>query len=456
MVLFIGSGSGSRCSEFGSPGHKELRVEEEEEENFDFEDPDMWGVVFGCSHSVVKVDLMNLKSGQIRHISVSPHPEGSPTDFSIDWSYAVVESKLFAVGGQPKYADPTFYRFPMPVYPREVYFCDLRDAKKSDVNGEYCLEFKIAATLNEAKISPFLVPYKDKIFIIADPLEKPRCTTTDTACEVLHLARGEFNVEAIPSPEFATSEDTYVDGHVLISNILYVRLLAPCWVRTLYCLDMDVQDWKKAEEIPNILKDVYESKDKRPLNYVHGDKFLFTLEFDGEDPSVPSFSVEIFTEDGDVCNKIEVDLKPVVDSMRLQGCYYLFYGWVLPCEEDVFCLMLWIQDLTESSDMDICLCKFQLADDGFFRILTQRVFCGPIPSIYSSPLIAFTPAISKVLNAGDYGEKLRDRDWQLEKKAKKALKDREEAKIEEARREAESFDPEFIHLDLFDMPSQAT
>ncbi|CAN0864210.1 hypothetical protein LINGRAHAP2_LOCUS8891 [Linum grandiflorum] len=461
MVLFTGSGSGTRCSESGSPDHRELRIEEEEEEeeeeNFDFKDPDMWGVVFGCSHSVLKVDLMNLKSGQIRHISVSPHPEDSPTDFSVTWSYAVVESKLFAVGGQPKYVeDPTFYGFPMPVYPREVYFCDLRDAKKSVVDGEYCLEFKIAATLNEAKISPFLVPYKDKIFIIANSCEEPRWTTTNTPCEILHLGGSEFHVEPLPSPEFVTREDHFIDGHVVISNKLYIRVLTPKRARSLYCLDMDAQDWKTSQEIPHILKEVYPYGDKRPLNYVHGDKFLFTLEFDGEDPSVPSFSVEIFKEDGDVCNKIEVDLKPVVDSMRLPGRYYIFDGWVLPCEENVFCLMLWMRDLTESRDTYICLCKFQLADDGFFKILTQRVFCGPIPSFYSRPLIAFTPAISKVPNAGDYGEKLRDRDRQLEKKAKKALKQREEAKREEARREAESFDPEFIHLDLFDMPCHAT
>ncbi|CAN0864218.1 hypothetical protein LINGRAHAP2_LOCUS8896 [Linum grandiflorum] len=116
MALF--SGSGSKSIESGSPDLKKLRIEEEN--LFDSKDPNMWGVVFGCSHSVLKVDLMNLKSDQIRHISVSPHPEASPTDFSIDWSFAVVESKLFAVGGQPKYViDPRVYAFPKPVYPRQ-------------------------------------------------------------------------------------------------------------------------------------------------------------------------------------------------------------------------------------------------------------------------------------------------------------------------------------------------
>ncbi|CAN0842775.1 hypothetical protein LINGRAHAP2_LOCUS3682 [Linum grandiflorum] len=185
---------------------------------------------------------------------------------------------------------------------------------------------------------------------------------------------------------------------------------------------MDAEIWE-AEYcicIPHIVRELYQYEDKRPWNYVHGDKHLFKLEMDVEDPSIFSFSVEILKEDndGDV-SKVKVDLKGVVDSMGLEGHCYIYDGWVLPCGEktsDVFCLMFWISEWRDDSEFYLGLCKFKLADDGSFNILTRRAIYVPIPSMIGAVRIGFTPGISKALNLGDYESELLERDMTLERK----------------------------------------
>ncbi|CAN1227453.1 hypothetical protein LINGRAPRIM_LOCUS1179, partial [Linum grandiflorum] len=119
-----------------------------------------------------------------------------------------------------------------------------------------------------------------------------------------------------------------------------------------------------------------------------------------EDPCIPSFKVAKLKDDDD---KVAVDLKGVVESMGLIGRYVLD-GWVLPCDDDVFCLMIWIQEL--SIDVEYMrVCKFKLGDDGSYNILTRAVDCGPFPLIIGRPFIGFTLAINKVLNAGAYESK---------------------------------------------------
>ncbi|CAN0915158.1 hypothetical protein LINGRAHAP2_LOCUS28971 [Linum grandiflorum] len=204
---------------------------------------------------------------------------------------------------------------------------------------------------------------------------------------------------------------------------------------------MDVEIWESEEDcvVPSFLKESYEDEDEdeRPWNYVHGNK-LFTLDMDGEDPSIFSLRVEILMkdDDGDV-GKVEVDLKGVVDSMGLEGRCYINGGWVLPCEEktsDVFCLMFWLHDLTIGYNEFFYLRKFELADDGSFKILTS-VIRVPIPRYRGMLYLGFTPGISKALNDGDYRRKLSSRDRALEKKAEKAFHAREQAERVEAMRE---------------------
>ncbi|CAN0915154.1 hypothetical protein LINGRAHAP2_LOCUS28968 [Linum grandiflorum] len=285
-----------RSSSSRMPDHKRPR---RKEETFDFKDPDTCGLVFGLGDSLVRVDLMTFKSdeSQIQPTSVFVFaPKGIRTDFSVGWSFAFVKFKLFATGGQAK------CYFPTPDYPREIYYCDLRDAfTKNTVDGQYFLEFKVAATLNSPKISALLVPYKDKIFFIADPGQKPELV--ETPCEVLHLGEFNtkpFNVKPLPSPKFWEGRNPtdyiYLNGHVVLRNKLYVRVWG---FPTLYCLDMDAEIWESSKEdcaVPPILKGIYEDKVKRPWNYVHGDK-LFKLEMDREDPSIFSLTVEILDDD---------------------------------------------------------------------------------------------------------------------------------------------------------------
>ncbi|CAN0915151.1 hypothetical protein LINGRAHAP2_LOCUS28965 [Linum grandiflorum] len=425
-----------RSSSSSLPDHKRPR---REEETFDFEDADMCGLVFGLGDSLVRVDLMTFKSdeSQIQPTSVFVFaPKGFRTDFSVGWSFAVVKSKLFATGGQAK------CYFSTPDYPREVYYCDLRDAfTMNTVDGKYFLEFKVAATLNSPKISALLVPYKNKIFFIADPSNEPELV--ETPCEVLHLGAFNakpFNVKPLPSPMFWKGRNPrdyhYLNGHVVLTNKLYVRVWG---FPILYCLDMDTEIWESSKEdcaVPPILKGIYEDKDERPWNYVHGDK-LFKFEMNKEDPSIFSLTVEILDDDdGNV--RRAVNLQGIVDSMGLEGRCYIYDGWVLPCEEktstDVFCLMFWVCNLTKDSYDFFYLCKFRLADNGSFNRLT-RVICVPLPYYCGELFLGFTPGISKALNSAAYDMKLFDRDFVLRRKEDNISMEIEEAKREEARRE---------------------
>ncbi|CAN0927539.1 hypothetical protein LINGRAHAP2_LOCUS35959 [Linum grandiflorum] len=453
--LMIRSSISSSSSE---SDHKKLLRIEQGKSILDFKDPDMCGLVFACGDSRVRVVLINLNrfdEQQFRYISVA-FPNNLTTDFSLGWSFTIVESKLFATGGRAKHVinHKDYYDYGFAV--REVYFCDLRDAftnNNTDDVGESWLEFKIAVTLNCPKRSPLVVPYKDKIFFIANPCEEEKHTlVVNPPCEILHL--GEFNhVKPLASPKFwqdhdPTREETFLNGHVVVRNKLYVRVISTNKaLPTLYCLDMDVELWE-AEEcvcIPHILKDaVHEGDNNRPWNYVHGNK-LFKLEMDEEDSTVFSFSVEILIKDDhDHDHKVEVDLKCVVDSMGLQGHYYIFDGWVFPCEEektstDVFCLMFSLADLANPIDTYFCLCKFKLTDDCSVNRLTKRAIYVPIPRIFGGLMIGFTPGITKELDKGNYSTKLIYRDSALERKkreeAKRADPNREEAKREYKRRE---------------------
>ncbi|CAN0878089.1 hypothetical protein LINGRAHAP2_LOCUS12281 [Linum grandiflorum] len=424
-------------------------------ENYDFKDPDMFGVVFVCDDGLVKVGLMNLTADEqpkLRLISVAA-PNNLTIDFSVGWTFAVVESKLFATGG----GAPGGGGFRTA----EVYFCDLRDATAN--NEEFGLEFKVAATLSSPKMRPLVVPYKDKIIFIANPFEKTRHINT-TPCEILHLAGEYFNVEPLSSPGFwqghdPMREDTYFDGYVVIRNKLYVRVVSARgrnnFVYILHCLDMDAQVWEEecVCNIPHVLKEIFHEEDERPWNYVHADKFLFKLELDGEDPSIPSLGVEIFSNKDEEEDRdgVKVDLKGIVDFMGLEGWCYGLDGWVLPCDEktsDVFWLMFWVNDLTVDRNHYLCFCKFRLADDGFFDILTRRVIYVPIPEYCMFLIIGFTPAIAKELNAGDYERKLIQRDhkrWtrEIELEMEKIENAKtEEEKREEARREEEEEEEE--------------
>ncbi|CAN0927531.1 hypothetical protein LINGRAHAP2_LOCUS35958 [Linum grandiflorum] len=423
-----------------------------------FKDYDICGLVFACADSrarLILIDLNKSDKQQFRRISVA-FPNNLTTDFSVGWSFTILDSKLFATGGRAKHVNnhkKGYYDYGFHV--REVYFCDLQDAFADNIwddGGEPWLEFKVAATLNCPKRSPLVVPYKDKIFFIANPCEEGD-KLVNTPCEILHL--GEFNhVKPLASPKFwqghdPTREDTFLNGHVVVRNKLYVRVLSTNnALPTLYCLDMDAELWE-AEEcvcIPHILKDaVHEGDNNRPWNYVHGNK-LFKLEMDEEDSTFFSFSVEILIKDDhdhDV-GKVEVDLKCVVDSMGLQGRYYIFDGWVLPCEEektstDVFCLMFSVADLIKRMDRYFCLCKFRLTDDCTVNILTRRAIYVLIPRFFGRLMIGFTPGITKALNKGAYSTKLIYRDAALERKkreeAKRADPNREEAEREYKRRE---------------------
>ncbi|CAN0842789.1 hypothetical protein LINGRAHAP2_LOCUS3682 [Linum grandiflorum] len=442
--LCIGS-SISNESESGSPDLKKLQIKEDLKFD-DFKDADMCGLLFADSNSSVTVGLMNLKSDeqQFRKISVA-FPKNLITRPSSCWAFTVVESKLFATGGR---AHETYYcGYGRPVL--EVYFCDLRDVVTTNNNSdESLLEFKVATTLNCPKTSPLVVPYKDKIFFIANPCaqveEEEHSLVANTPCEVLYLGDGEFNVKPLTSSMFwQGGHDLWRKhtGHVVVRNKLYVRVVSGNKVLpTLYCLDMDAEVWEAEYciRIPQIVKELYQYEDERPWNYVHGDKHLFKLEMDVEDPSVFCFSVEILNEDddGDV-SKVKVDLKGVVDSMGLEGHCYIYDGWVLPCGEktsDVFCLMFWISYWKDDSEFYLGLCKFKLADDGSFNILTRRAIYVPIPIMIGAVRIGFTSGISKALNLGDYESKLLERNMTLERRKKR--KERKEGRIEpEAKRD---------------------
>ncbi|CAN1227455.1 hypothetical protein LINGRAPRIM_LOCUS1180 [Linum grandiflorum] len=243
----------------------------------------MCGVVYGCcENNRVVVGLMNLKADQeISNIFSVGAPDGMTIDFARYYSFALVGSKLFAIGGEDTY-DYEDYEW---VHPREVYSCDL-----SPINSGEVLKFETVATLQESKILAFLIPYKDKLFILADPCQVPK--QTKAPCEILlHLNEDKPTVGCCinPPPFWKIDTGFILDGHVVVSNRLYVCVKT--WaktvpIRTWYCLDMDTEVWGDGEcVIPPILKDIHE---KRPLNYVYGDK-LFELEWD-EDPCIPTFN----------------------------------------------------------------------------------------------------------------------------------------------------------------------
>ncbi|CAN0922067.1 hypothetical protein LINGRAHAP2_LOCUS32913 [Linum grandiflorum] len=276
--------------------HNKLLPIDEGKSKLDYvKDADICGLVFGCDDSRARLILVNLKNSdqqQFRRISVA-FPNNLTTDFGVGWSFTIVDSKLFATGGRANYVHDNKGYYDYGFHVREVYFCDLRDAFTNNNNwnegGEPWLEFKVAATLNYAKISPLVVPYKDKIFFIANPCEEEATLVANTPCEILHL--GEFNhVKPLASPKFwqghgPARERTFLNGHVVVRNKLYIRVVSRNKILpTLYCLDMDAELWE-AEEcvcIPHILKDaVHEGDDNRPWNYVHGNK-LFKLEMDEE------------------------------------------------------------------------------------------------------------------------------------------------------------------------------
>ncbi|CAN0911427.1 hypothetical protein LINGRAPRIM_LOCUS1186 [Linum grandiflorum] len=414
MSLDVDSDSDLLIGNSNSSGSVNWPVSNEQRrEIFDLKGEDVCGVVYGCDGSSVAVGLMNLVADEeISHrIFTAAAPHGKTIDFARYHSFALVGSKLFAIGGEPTYElfphpdsdynilPDGFNLFPQPVYPRQVYSCDL-----STINSGEALRFQEVATLEEPKILALLVPYKDKLFIIADPCQED--IQTKTPCEILrNLNEAKPTVGCCINPPPFWEDDDYafsLDGHVVVSNRLYVRVNT--WETTgpsltWYCLDMETDIWDDGKcVVPPILNDIH---DKRPLNYVHGDK-LFELEWD-EDPCIPTFKVVKLKDD----DKVALDLKGVVESMELKG-FFVSDGWVFPCDEhntDVFCLMIWLQDLSDYDDY-IRGCKFKLGDDGSFDILTKKVVtCGPFPR-YGKLFVGFTPAITKVLNVGEYKSKL--------------------------------------------------
>ncbi|CAN1227475.1 hypothetical protein LINGRAPRIM_LOCUS1187 [Linum grandiflorum] len=437
---WFGSGTSSSSGSLNSP-----ECNEQPTEIFDLKDEDVCGVVYGCCEdNRVAVGLMNLKADEeISHcIFYVSGPNNMTIDFTRYHSFALVGSKLFAIGGEDTY-DYEHYEW---VHPREVYSCDL-----STINSAQVLKFEEVATLQEPKTLAFLIPYKDKLFILADPCQVPK--QTKTPCEILlNLNEDEPTVGCcLNLPPFWKGDGAFMlDGHVVVSNRLYVCVetwekIVPS--RTWYCLDMDTYLWDDGEcVVPPILKDIYA---KRPLNYVYGDK-LFELEWD-EDPYIPTFKVLKLKDDDDV------DLKGVGESMGLRDLFVLD-GWVLPCDEDedVFCLMIWFKKLRDGPDyiwdQYIRACKFKLDDDGSFHILTKQVVtCGPFP-VYGKPYLGFTPAITKELNAGEYRSKLYYKE--VERMEAQSYKEEEEAygiqyrddiSLVEAEAEAEADDDE---LDL--------
>ncbi|CAN1227489.1 hypothetical protein LINGRAPRIM_LOCUS1192 [Linum grandiflorum] len=378
MSLDVDSDSDLLIGNSNSSGSVNWPVSNEQRrEIFDLKDEDVCGVVYGCDGSSVAVGLMNLVADEeISHrIFTAAAPHGKTIDFARYHSFALVGSKLFAIGGEPTYElfphpdsdynilPDGFNLFPQPVYPRQVYSCDL-----STINSGEALRFQEVATLEEPKILALLVPYKDKLFIIADPCQED--IQTKTPCEILrNLNEAKPTVGCCINPPPFWEDDDYafsLDGHVVVSNRLYVRVNT--WETTgpsltWYCLDMETDIWDDGKcVVPPILNDIH---DKRPLNYVHGDK-LFELEWD-EDPYIPTFKV-VKSKDDD---KIAVDLK----------------------------------DLSNSDDY-IKGCKFKLGDDGSFDILTKKIVtCGPFPPC-GTLFVGFTPAITKVLNVGEYKSKL--------------------------------------------------
>ncbi|CAN0889005.1 hypothetical protein LINGRAHAP2_LOCUS15991 [Linum grandiflorum] len=384
----------------GSPDHKKQR----RESLFGFEDDNWCGVVFGCEDSRVMVGVVDLNAGKHTICSVAA-PKDKKFDFSRHWAFAIVESKLFATGGQPTLErEPDYPKPGTWVYPRQVYFCDLQNAFTN--SSDHHLEFELAATLHSPKISPLVVPYKNKIFFIANPSVRPTCT--DVPCEVL-LLDAVYSVRPLQTPH--SLEQSYgLDGHLVVGNKLYVR----AWTATkqgpsLYCLDMDTEAWEAGgiEDscvVPEMLKDVCQDVPRRPLNYVHGDK-LFKWELD-VDPSVPSFSVV------NLKDKVEIVLRGVVQSMGLEGLCVMD-GWVLPCDhsdDDMFCVMIWIQDFRRDKD-SIMVCKFRLADGGFTS-LTKTVTLGPFPPSRGIFFVGFTAAINKVLRVGDYTSKFEEAEFE--------------------------------------------
>ncbi|CAN0911400.1 hypothetical protein LINGRAHAP2_LOCUS26833 [Linum grandiflorum] len=367
---------------------------------FDLKDEDMCGVVYGGQKSCVVVGLMNLKA-ETSHILTVAAPDDTPIDYVKNYSVALVGSKLFAIGGEPTYPDVDDDDL---FYPKEVYSCDL-----SIINSGESLKFERVATLQEPKISALLVPYKDKLFIIADPCRQPESQPINTPCEILsNLNDDKPIVDRLNPPPFWEGGDASrvvvkLGDHVVVRNRLYVRVRK--WVKsviswTWYCLNMDTHLWEDGEcvvPLPSILNKRY----KRAFTYVHGDK-LFELDWD-EDSCIPTFKVvKLKDDDDDDDDMVVVDLKGVVEFVGLKG-FYVLDGWVLPCDEhntDVFCLMIWLQDRPIYEEY-IRTCKFKLGDDGSFDIVTKQVVtCGPFPD--GKPFVGFTPAITKVLNPGHY------------------------------------------------------
>ncbi|CAN0911430.1 hypothetical protein LINGRAPRIM_LOCUS1184 [Linum grandiflorum] len=442
--------SGSSSNRIGSDGVNSPVSNEQRREIFDLKDEDMCGVVYGSQESCLTVGLMNLKT-ETSHMLTVAAPDAKSIDYDHNYSFALVGYKLFAIGSEPTY--PTFYDdnlfgsgkpddddsffggfhedqyfVPQPaaVYHKEVYSCDL-----SPLNSGEALKFERVATLQEPKIEPLLVPYKDKLFIIADPCLEPK--QTKTPCEILRnlnedkpiVARlnpppfwegilrnlnedkpivGRLNPHPFCEDSDASRVAVKLDGHVVVKNRLYVRVetrekRATSW--PWYCLNMDTEVWEDCDCVvpfPSILN----KGDKRPFTYVHGEK-LFELDWD-ENSSMPTFKVGKL-KDGD--DDMVVDLKDVVEFVGLKG-FFVFDAWVLPCDEhnaDVFCLMIWLEDRPIFEEY-IRICKFKLGDDGSFRILTKQIVTfGPFPP-YGKPFVGFTPAITKVLNPGHYETKL--------------------------------------------------
>ncbi|CAN0911397.1 hypothetical protein LINGRAHAP2_LOCUS26832 [Linum grandiflorum] len=379
LDMLIDNGIGSSGSGNWPVSKKQRR------EIFDLKDGDMCGVVYGCQESYLAVGLMNLKT-ETSHILTVAAPDATPIDYDHNYSFSIVGSKLFAIGGEPTYPavhdDDHFYRgkhtydednsffggnhtyyvadddedvFPQPVYPREVYSCDL-----STINSGEVLKFERVATLQESKISALLVPYKDKLFIIADPCREPK--QTKTPCEILrNLNEDKPIVGRLNPPSFwegilrnlnedkpiagshnlprfwedgdASRVAVKLDGHVVVKNKLYVRVETrekgvTSW--PWYCLNMDTEVWEECDctvPLPSILNE----RDKRPFIYVHGDK-LFELDWD-EDSGMPTFKVvKLKDDDDDDEDMVVVDLKGVVEFVGLKG-FFVLDAWVLPCDQ---------------------------------------------------------------------------------------------------------------------------
>ncbi|CAN1152892.1 hypothetical protein LINPERHAP2_LOCUS19042 [Linum perenne] len=202
-------------------------------EDFDFNDDDICGLVFG-DDQVVKIGLTNIKDVNVKpYMSIcSVEP---PRDYEFDvWKhfsyqrrFAVVQGKLFAIGGAGVHlldeedveiigGDGVFVDERNMMYPLGIHFCDLQKVFSSESESG---QFELAVHLKGPKISPIVVPYKKKkeIFLISNPC----FSFHDFPFEVLSFSNEEFGVKQLSNPPFwVQGKFARVEAHAVAENRL--------------------------------------------------------------------------------------------------------------------------------------------------------------------------------------------------------------------------------------------